>query len=285
MKKFFAAAIVTALAASPTFASIVTVHSTSISSSATYLYGTGVVQPRGASPDAAFSDITNQSSAFLHGGAHTGMLRTKMVADNIQMTVASSEIRQITTTLFNYNPATTSSAVRFRVRFYGMDGPSAGPGTVLGGFDSLANLACPGGGFICQYTFNFNDAPFSLPQSFWAGISFDTGGVGIVDPYGGTASPLGGNYAFAHVPTTAEQLNNLGEGLFSPPSVGSSTDILFMSTGTDLNGFSANNPLGGGIYFGGTPIANTGWEFVPEPGTLGLLAVSGLFLIRRRRCE
>jgi len=88
--------------------------------------------------------------------------------------------------------------------------------------------------------------------------------------------------------TTAAEMNNLGQGSFNPPVIGTSADRDFLSSGTPTS-FLANNPTGSvrTSPFAGNPVANYGWELtppVPEPVSMAVLGLSGFGLcIRRRR--
>jgi hypothetical protein len=88
---------------------------------------------------------------------------------------------------------------------------------------------------------------------------------------------------------TLAQLNNLGQGVFNPPTVGISDDVFFRSTAAGVPG---DFPGGNQQNFGGppNPVANLGWQIqvaaVPEPGTLVLLfgpTAIGVFAYLRRR--
>jgi hypothetical protein len=77
------------------------------------------------------------------------------------------------------------------------------------------------------------------------------------------------------------QLNGLGEGIFSPPTLGSSQDVFFATN--NAGSFAGNNPAGGLFNFGGNPPANFAWAFsgtpVPEPSALLQGTVACLLLI------
>jgi hypothetical protein len=77
--------------------------------------------------------------------------------------------------------------------------------------------------------------------------------------------------------------------IYNPPTVGSSADLFFWTD--EYGDFAVNDPVGKLYWFGGSPVANFGWEFevgsaaIPEPGTLalGLLGMLPLVLLGRRR--
>lgn len=177
-------------------------------------------------------------------------------------------INTFTSSVSNLN--TVSVSARPRVRFYQGNGTSGGPGTYIKGFNfnpitfgaSSANLFTLTGvtGLLVP-----------TGNMLWAGITYDnnTGGTGA----------------------TTAQLNTLGQGIFSPPTVGSSQDVFFQTSAA--GSFVSNSPPGGFFFFGGTPPGNFGWRFttqvaaVPEPSAfvmlMGCAAAGAGFAIRRRR--
>lgn len=233
-----------------------------------YAFGQAVQGPT-FQGDAYYSNITNFSgSGFAPGGAanQLGNTITRMVMDDIT-TVGGGNCIQITFSVANFNAVNVNT--RARIRFFNADGPGGGPGTYY----------APGGVAV-GYTFNpFSFAPgvtnltgtlaapggigFAVPAgTFWAGITFDNNS--------GTSG------------ATLAQLNNMGVGIFDPPNIGSSTDNFFTSTAAG-SFFNVPAPAGALNNFGGAPVANAGWEFVPTPGALALLGLGGLAASRRRR--
>jgi hypothetical protein len=210
-------------------------------------------------------------AAYSNGGAalQAGNQITRLVADQIQ-TIQTGAPLNITTWSFSVsNLDTAAFSARARVRFYDNDGPGGAPGTYLSGFTFNPISFAPG---VSLFSAN---AAFTVPGTdgtFWAGITFD-------DNAGATGATLA-------------QMNNLGQGIFGPPVVGSSPDSFF--TTTAAGAFTANNPVGTLGSFGGAPIANFGWKFsvaapIPEPGTL-LMSLLGLPLLcavamRRRQAK
>ncbi|MBS1735308.1 MAG: T9SS type A sorting domain-containing protein [Bacteroidetes bacterium] len=199
-------------------------------------------------PNALYSNVTTFSgSAYPNGGATlvSGNTITTLVADSLGLIGTNPfSVGQFKFAIGNLNAVDVSA--RPRIRFYANDGTNGGPGTYITGFSF--NPITFTASSIQVYTGNV--APFAITtQAIWAGITFDdnTGATGI----------------------TADQLNNLGMGLFNPTDVGTSTDDFFQ---TDAAGsFLSNNPAGKTYGFGGSPVANFGWEIVssiPLPVTL-----------------
>ena len=81
---------------------------------------------------------------------------------------------------------------------------------------------------------------FFRARAIWAGIAFDNNG--------GTTG------------ATAAQLDNLAQGIFSPPEVGTSADQYFVTTAA--GSFASDNPVGTLANFGGAPPADFGWEIL-----------------------
>jgi hypothetical protein len=235
------------------------------------------------SPAAARADVLLYSNTtnflgfgYSNGGAanQAGDTITSMVADDITAGagLGGLAVNQFGFSVVNFNAAAVSA--RVRVRFYQGDGANGGPGTFITGF--TFNPITFGAGSVSVFNTALQAAPyFTMPTTtFWAGMTFD-------DNTGGTGA-------------TAAQLNNLGQGIFNPPTVGSSQDVFFQTTAA--GSFLQNNPGGGFFFFGGSPVANFGWSFfsssappgVPEPSPVVLSAAAGLIALavkvaRRRR--
>jgi hypothetical protein len=220
-----------------------------------------------ARADVLYSDVTTFSGeGFPNGGATVvaGNNTTVMVADDITVAAgaAGATVTGFTFSVANFNAAAVSA--RPTLAFFDNDGSSGGPGTLLGSF-TLSPQSFAAGAVAF-----FTDAgTFIVPASgtFWAGVFFD-------DNNGGTGA-------------TTAQLNSLGQGVFGPPTVGSSADEFFQSSGA---GSASSNPAGGFFFFGGNPVADFGWSFTgdlatPEPGTGLLLLLAGVPLAWRLRAK
>src|SRR4051812_36940269 len=161
----------------------------------------------------AYSNTTTfTGSAFPQGGAaadpgQAGNTITRLAADDINLdpAFANHGVQSIQFTVFNGDAANVTA--RIRMRFWLPDGAGGGPGTFLAGF-SFNPISFTGGG---QVTIFSAATPFFVPGTrFWAGMSFD-------DNVGTTGA-------------TVANLNNLGQGIFNPPTVGSSADQFFLTT-------------------------------------------------------
>jgi hypothetical protein len=219
-----------------------------------------------------YSNITTFSGfGFADGGAtvSSGTDTTKMIADDI--TVASGDAGAVVDS-FVFSVANLNAvAVTARplIRFYDDDGAGGDPGTLIGSLDF--NPISFSAGTVETFVFSASNL-FTVPTggTFWAAITFDDNG--------GTTG------------ATLAQMNNLGEGIFGPPTVGSSQDHFFETT--SAGDFASNDPAGSLLSFGGSPVADFGWSFssstTPEPGTgmlslLGAIPLAARFLVRRRR--
>jgi hypothetical protein len=209
--------------------------------------------------------------AYSNGGATTaaGNTLTRLVADSIQTTSVGApfSIDGFSFSVANQNAAAVTA--RPRVRFYLTDGTGGAPGTLVGGF-TFNPISFTASG-VTVYSTTIAPLNFATATgAFWAGITFDD--------------------AVATTGATAAQLNLLGQGIYGPPTVGSSADSFF--TTTAAGSFLGSNPAGTVTNFGGAPVANFGWKFtspspVPESGTLWMLlaGLPMLGLAMRRRAH
>jgi PEP-CTERM motif len=212
----------------------------------------------GVQEDASYSNITTFSGlAFSNAGATSTI--TNLVADDLLTLTPNTAIESFTFSVSNLDTATFTA--RARVRFYADNGSGA-PGTILNGFSF--NPISFTAGSVGLFTANIAVGTIVVPADgkIWAGITFDNAS-------GSTA--------------TTANLNNLGQGLFNAPTVGSSADVFFQTNvpGSHL----ANNPPGGNFNFSGAPVANYGWALtaVPEPASFAVIGLGLLGLVARRR--
>lgn len=210
-----------------------------------------------------YSDTTTFSgSAYANGGATvvSGNDITNTVADDISP-VASGVGQSVDAFTFSIaNPNSLTLSVQPTISIWNSDGTSGGPGTLL--YSAAFNPISVGASAVNLFTFNPGTPLFVATSSFWAGITFsnDLGTLAI----------------------TAAQLNQFGQGIFAPPTVGSSQDAFFGGNTPGQQG--ANNPSGSLVFFGGNPTADFGWSFdtiAPEPSSL-LLAGAALALVALR---
>jgi hypothetical protein len=190
---------------------------------------------------------------------------TNLVADDIQLDPSYAGQTLDAFSFSVANLSTTAVSARARVRFYAADGTNGGPGTYITGytFNPISFAASS----VTIYSTTGVSIAAPLSGKFWAGMTFDnnTGATGA----------------------TAADLNNLGQGIFDPPTVGSSTDNFFVSTAA--GSYVSNNPAGTITNFNGNPVANFGWRFsstaVPAPGAFGVFLMGctgGVGLLRRQ---
>ncbi len=136
----------------------------------------------------------------------------------------------------------------------------------------MSTLSIPAGPSSTLFSYTISPGPGLVTPApgtiLWAGLAFDDNNGSIS--------------------VSASQLNNLGQGVYDPPTVGSSGDQIFNGT----TAFDVNNPPGSVISFGQDPIANLGWRFttaiaVPEPMTWALIGFGAIgsisYGIRYRR--
>lgn len=217
-----------------------------------------------------YDNSTNfAGAAFANGGSavQTGNTITRLVADLIQTTAVGApfSIDGFSFSVANQNAGAVSA--RARVRFYLADGAGGAPGTYITGFSFNPISFAVGSGIVSTTVPQFTVG--TTTGAFWAGITFDNN-------IGATGA-------------TGAQLDLLGQGIYGPPTVGSSADSFFVTTAA--GSFLVSNPVGTVTSFGGNPVANFGWKFtspVPESGTLWML-LAGLPLlgmaVRRRSQE
>ncbi len=223
------------------------------------------------SPNAIYSNIgSSQFTGFIAAQGVTVSGNTNCYADDLTFSDAlhplqpGASITGMSWSAFNGNTAATSA--RMKVRIWMPDGPGGGPGTYVTGV-AFPVMSIPTG--VSIYSATIAPGLFLVPTGlkWWVGLQFDNTGAGG---------------------TTNAQLANLGQGLFGSagtglPEVGfSDPQIYFKGVGGNASG--VNNPTGSLTTFGfpNGPTANFGWEFVPEPASIGLV-VAGLIGAALRR--
>src|SRR5262249_21335171 len=173
----------------------------------------------------------------------SGNTITNFVADDIQPLAgfAGRSVTNFSLSVANLN--TTAVTARPRVRIFLPDGPNLGPGTAIATLN-FPQATFTGSSISLIVSGKLGPTQFVIPSSsfFWAGVAFDD--------FGGTTG------------ATLAQMNNLGQGVFNPPTVGISDDVYFITTDPGVPG---NSPPGSQRNFGGTPVANFGWQVQVAP--------------------
>jgi hypothetical protein len=197
---------------------------------------------------AEYSNITSYQALVITQASAANVAGdqiTRLLADDITPlgAHAGADVTSFTFSVanFNANPVT----IRPLARFWNADGAGGRPGTayVTGGFN-FDPVTIP------AYTVTLLQAfpsayQFPMPGAkFWAAVTFD-------DDNGATG-------------VTLTELDEVGQGGFYPPTVGSSADLIFQtnSAGSFLY---VNNPFG--FLYVYAPIgfnASTAWEFVVD---------------------
>lgn len=217
-----------------------------------------------AAQTTVYSNTTTFSgSGYAPGGATSAAGSTLIDADDLNLLSGSAglSVSGFTFSVANFNTVAVAAAPT--VYFYS-SAATGGPGTLL--YAVRFNPLSPGASSVGTYNYNPTGGNlFTLPTgTLWAGMSFSNGTTGTA---------------------TVDQLNNFGQGIYSPPTVGSSSDAFFES---DAPATATSNPVGA-VYkspFGGAPVGNFGWSIrtsaspaVPEASTtvsLGLLLALGM---------
>lgn len=217
--------------------------------------GIGMPTPSSSGP-VHYSNLDNPTGgAFSQGPAATvsGNGITRMVADDITGVHPGADVVEITFSVANQNPV--SVTCRARLRFWSANGAGGVPGTYLGSI----GLTFPAFAFPPGVTIAAGGLPaglFPMPGSkFWAGIVFD-------NENGMTGATLA-------------QLGNMGQALFSPPTLGSSNDVLFETTAAG-SFLGVNNPAGARVSQAGGPKVSTGWQFTDGSSVPPILFVHGI---------
>jgi hypothetical protein len=208
--------------------------------------GTAAITP-------AYGNVLNflgQAYAPASAANQAGNLITRLTADDLTPNPIYGGLDVVSFSFVLVNLNSTAVSFRPRARFWFADGAGGNPGTYYNvpaavGFSFAAvNMAA---NTATVFTGNVAAGVFTMPGvTFWAGMTFDnnTGATGA----------------------TAAQLNNIGMGIFDPPTNGSSTDKMFVTAAAG-SFFAPNNPAGASFNFGGNPIANAGWAFNVDNAT------------------
>jgi hypothetical protein len=204
------------------------------------------VSPQTAlSPSVVYSNVgTFQNSGFPNGDAALQGINTitRLTADDLTPTGGGQDVIAFKFSVVNFNA--TAVTFRPRVRFWFADGAAGAPDTyynVPGQVGFSFNPITMNPQTVVVLTAPLAAGLLTMPTStFWAGVTFDNNN----------------NTTGA----TAAMLNNLGQGLYGPPTVGSSADQFFLTTGAG-SFFPTANPAGTLNNLGGSPAANFGWEF------------------------
>src|SRR5207237_252313 len=151
------------------------------------------------------NDTTFSGQGYAQGGAalNGSFFITSMAADDLTFAAGSSgaAVAGVPFSVANFNGYAGSA--RPIIFFYADNGLGGGPGTQLAFFTlramSFTNNA------VGLFTDNPGSILFSVPSSgrIWAGVVFDNSGTAA----------------------SGTQLNNLGQGIYNPPTIGSSADI------------------------------------------------------------
>jgi hypothetical protein len=235
-----------------------------------------------AAPALVYNNLNNyQGFVYTPGGAVAGAAPiTRLVADDITFIPgqAGKTITQFYFSLWNGTGAPV--AARPRMRFWLPDATTGNPGTYF-------NLSNTGANNI-GYTFNFSPPSDTDPVGFMIpnGLSIwftnlTTDPRPVVPPDGKMwVSTTFDNNANAAGYATVEQLNQLGVGLYDPPTGGTSENKMFVTTNPG-SFFTTSNPAGSIITFNGTdptqPVASMAWGFSVEGFTLfGQVGIEGI---------
>lgn len=266
MKTLFGAAILAAMAG--VASADIELPGGDLAVKATFTVGVASSNTTRSTAGATYSNVDNYTGFTANnGGANTvsGNSITSLVADDIHQVWGNINVTQFSFSVSYVSSNTLDplqAKVRPRVRFYAADGAGGGPGTYITGF--TFNPVTQAKNSVTVYT--GTTAAFALPQHFWAGMVFDN------------------NSSTANA--SLSTMGKIGQGLFDPPTTGTSADLGFYTpSNTSGTSYLVNNPAGSIVTstFGGAPIANYGWEFVPAPSSLALVGMGGLVIGRRRR--
>jgi hypothetical protein len=220
--------------------------------------------PAAHGQDYAYNSLTTYlGAAALNGGTAniSGNLTTRLVMQDItpDPTQVGRMMTDVRFTVSNYNSVDVT--VRPRVGFWNADGPGGSPHTFISGFNYDVPTAIPANNIIILGV--VPNGVLVPNGKFWAGLYLD-------DNFGTTGA-------------TITQMNMMGQGLFDPPVVGTTTQIYQSAVAGEYVGMSA--PSG---TISGVSGYSLGWQIettpVPEPAGLTLLGflLIGVHFARRR---
>jgi len=214
-----------------------------------------------------YSNVTTfLGTGVVNGGGTATAVGTLAIMDDLSLSAASGAIGLnlgiIKFSVLN-SDATTDINARVRLRFFDTTGAGGGPGALplAVSFNAITFTH----NSVTTFQSDFTTFGYVLPANLWLAEFFDGAGTSTA---------------------TVAQMNELGLGAFNPPTVGTSADRDFVTTAP---GAPAANPAGTirTSPFGGSPVANYGFELnpVPEPASMTVLGIGALALIRRRRAN
>ena len=240
MFRQIAVALLASLSCSAALAASESVNNTATLRASRPLHQAGPI-PNVVDPTSWYSNVTSfTGSAFTNGGSanQAGNTISRLVCDDITFDAGLAGRALSTFTFSVNNNAATIVTARPRVRFY--TNTAGAPGTYLTGFsfNAIAFPAATVGLFSGDVSGSNITIAGTGTTTIWACMTFDnnTGATGA----------------------TLADIDSLGQGTFSPVDRGSSTDTIFVSTAP--GSFVGVTPAGAPTNFGGTPLANLGWE-------------------------
>ena len=256
--------------------------------------GVGVLAtPSAASADTVvYSNLANSSGFFYPTGTPSTSTDksgdyTPLGADDVAPITgfAGRNVSSFTFSIVNANNDAATPAVGCAIRFYDSNatnssgGATGLPGTLLAAYNFDVQIPAQEGGTVpitLDTSGDANTDTFTLPSSgfIWAGVSFfNDNGVSTS--------------------VTDAELANVGQELIGPPTIGTSQDVFFQST--DTGPYLTNTPNGQLFNFGNAtnpanPLGDFGFAIsvanaapVPEPASVGVLALAGGAILGRRR--
>ncbi|HYE19980.1 MAG TPA: autotransporter-associated beta strand repeat-containing protein [Tepidisphaeraceae bacterium] len=183
-----------------------------------------------AAPASGQTAVYNNLTTYLNNGVANlgadndgeGGLKTLMIADDLTLAPGSAgkPINSFSFTVRNFHG--TSLTARTRVTIYADNGANA-PGQLLHNTTFAPDTHAPAS--IQTFTFPAQQGIFfNVPASgkIWVGMAFDN--------------------RLGMLPITADQLDQLGQGAYGPPTIGSSANTVFISNA--VGNYQVDNPVG-----------------------------------------